>query len=61
LEPLNYCEDIKGIAALTIGPKSFRTSEKQAPGCKLNPQPKEQITIVPLTQLQGQIGASGAY
>ena len=61
LEPLQ-CEDIKEIAAPAIGlKKQVRTLEKQAPGRKLNPQPKEQITIVPLTQVQGQIGASGAY
>ena len=31
LEP-RRCEDIKGIVAPEIGPKSFGTFEKQAPG-----------------------------
>ena len=33
LEP-RHCEDIKAVVAPGIGPKSFGTFEKQAPGCE---------------------------
>ena len=34
------CEDIKGIVAPEIGPKSFGTSEKQAQGARFSKVPK---------------------
>ena len=37
LEP-RRCEDIKGIVAPEVGPKSFGTFKKQAPGRELNPR-----------------------
>ena len=39
LEP-RRCEDIKGIVVPDIGPKSFGTFEKQAPGARFSKVPK---------------------
>ena len=42
---LRRCEDIKGIVVPDIGPKSFGTFEKQAPGLEIGIN-KDPISII---------------